>query len=204
LLFPERHRVTREYGDRRDVGIKIDKKIGDVFYYNDGVFNGQGQNVQDADKAKDLALRLEAYPIQGLLIGAVAYGTVGAGDGNERNRLEGDLRLELGDFIAQGEYIHAWTGPESRRLEGHGAYGALAYTLAEHFQPAVRVGFLDTNINDLPPANVSESGMQRQFEVGLNYLVKSYDAKLTAAFAYYSQENGPDTAEFTAAAQAAF
>jgi len=205
LLFPERSKVTREYGDRRDIGIRVEKKIADVFYYNAGLFNGQGQSVQDADRAKDLALRLEAYPIPGLTIGGLAYGTVAAGNGVARNRLEADLRLELADLIVQGEYIHAWTGPKSRRLEGHGAYGEAAYLIAKQFQPAVRIGFLDTNTDDLRPASISESGVQQQYELGLNYLVNGfYDGKLTAAFAYYSQEHGPDTSELTLQAQATF
>ena len=206
LLFPERSRVTREYGDRRDIGIRVDKKIADVFYYNVGLFNGQGQSVTDADRAKDLALRLEAYPIPGLTVGGLAYGTVAAGNGVARNRVEGDVRLELADLIVQGEYIHAWTGPKTRRLEGHGAYGEVAYLIAGQFQPAARIGFLDTNTNNLKPASISETGVQEQYELGLNYLVKGgvYDGKLTAAFAYYSQEHGPDTSELTLQAQATF
>jgi hypothetical protein len=206
LLFPERSKVTREYGDRRDIGLRVDKKIADVFYYNVGLFNGQGQNVTDGDRAKDLALRLEAYPIPGLTIGGLAYGTVGAEDVDPvRNRLEADLRLELADLIVQGEYIHGWTGPKARRLEGHGAYGEVGYLIAKQFQPVARVGFLDTNIDNLRPNSVTESGVQQQFELGLNYLVNGfYDGKLTAALAYYSQENGPDTTELTVQAQATF
>jgi len=207
LLFPDRSRVVREFGDRRDVGIRIDKKIADVFYYNVGVFNGAGLNVvADNDRAKDLALRLEAYPIPGLTIGGVAYGTVGAEDVDTvRNRVEADLRLDLAGLIVQGEYIHGWTGPKARRLEGHGAYGAVAYTIGEQFQPALRVGLLDINLgDDIAPRTEPESGPQRQFELGLNYLVKGWDAKLTAAIAHYSQQHGVDTTEFTLQSQATF
>ncbi|MEO8183470.1 MAG: porin [Deltaproteobacteria bacterium] len=206
LFFPDRSRVTREYGDRRDVGIRIDKKIADVFYYNVGVFNGNGQNVVDNDRAKDLALRLEAYPIPGLTIGGVAYGTVGAEDVDTvRNRVEGDLRLEIADLIVQGEYIHGWTGPKARRLEGHGAYGAVGYMIAEQFQPVARIGLVDINLgDDIAPRTEPESGPQRQFELGLNYLVKGWDAKLTAAISHYAQEHGLDTTEFTLQSQATF
>lgn len=206
LLFVDRSRVTREFGDRRDIGVRVDKKIADVFYYNVGLFNGSGQSVLENDRAKDLALRLEAYPIPGLTIGALAYGTVGAEDVDTvRNRLEADLRLELNDLIVQGEYIHGWTGPKARRLEGHGAYGAVAYTIAKQFQPAARIGFLDINIgDDIQPTTIPESGAQQQYELALNYLVKGWDAKLTADIAYYSQEHGPDATEFILQAQATY
>ncbi|HEU4581820.1 MAG TPA: porin [Polyangiaceae bacterium] len=206
LFFPERNKVDREYGDRRDIGIKIEKKIADVFYYYVGIFNGNGQNTADNDRAKDLGLRLEAYPIPGLLIGGAAYGTVGAGPKDTvRNRVEGDLRLELADLIVQGSYIHAWTGPDARRLEGQGVYGQLGYTIANTIQPVARLGYLDINRgDDIPPRNEPESGPQRQFEIGLNYLVKGHDAKITGGLSYYSQENGKDLTEFTIQTQAVF
>jgi len=214
LLFPERNKVDREYGDRRDIGIKVEKKIADVFYYYVGIFNGNGQNTfnvdgknaYDNDRAKDLGLRLEAYPIPGLTIGGAAYGTVGAGPKDTvRNRVEGDLRLEMADLIVQGSYIHGWTGPDARRLEGHGVYGALGYTIAEVIQPVLRLGYLDINTgDDIVPRTEPESGPQRQFEFGLNYFVKSWEAKLTGGLSYYSQEHGKDLTEFTVQTQVAF
>jgi hypothetical protein len=204
LLFPERSRVVREFGDRRDVGVKLEKKIQDVFYYNVALFNGSGQNVIDTDRSKDAALRLEVYPIKGLLIGGVAYGTVFDRQSMVRDRLEADLRLELADLIVQGEYISGTTGPANRRQKGQGAYGAIAYTFIERLQPAFRMGILDTNTNDLPPRNVTESGVQRQFELGLNYLLRSHDVKLTLAGALYAQEHGPDTTELTFQSQVVF
>ncbi|HKO94450.1 MAG TPA: porin [Polyangiaceae bacterium] len=204
LLFPERSRVVREFGDRRDIGVKVEKKIQDVFYYNVSLFNGQGQNVIDSDRSKDGGLRLEVYPIKGLTIAGVAYGTIFDRQSNVRDRLEADLRLELADLIVQGEFITATTGPQARRQKGQGAYGAIAYTFIERLQPAFRMGILDINTNDLPPRNVQETGVQRQFEFGLNYLLRGHDVKLTLAGALYSQEHGPDTSELTFQSQVVF
>jgi hypothetical protein len=206
LLFPERNKVDREYGDRRDLGIKIEKKLADVFYYYAGIFNGSGQNTADNDRAKDLGLRLETYPITGLTIGGAAYGTVGAGPKDTvRQRVEGDLRLDMADLIVQGSYIHAWTGPDARRLEGQGVYGAVGYTIAQQLQPVVRVGYLDINTgDDMAPRTEAESGAQRQLEIALNYLVQSFDAKITGGLSYYSQEHGKDITEFTVQTQTNF
>jgi hypothetical protein len=204
LLFPERNRVTREFGDRRDIGFKVEKKIADVFYYNVGIYNGQGQNVLDADRRKDLGLRLEAYPIKGLTIGAVAYGTVGGRDLAVRDRLEADLRLEVENLIIQGEYIHGWTGAPNRRLEGQGVYGAVGYTFLERFQPVFRVGMLDVNTDDIAPRTELESGPVRFFEGGINYLLRGHDVKFDFALAHFSQEHGADTTEGTVQAQLAY
>ena len=42
LLFPERNRVDREFGDRRDIGVKVEKKLENVFYYMLGFTHGKG------------------------------------------------------------------------------------------------------------------------------------------------------------------
>ncbi len=46
-----------------DIGIKVEKKLGKHFYYQADVFNGEGQNKLDTNAQKDLALRLELYPV---------------------------------------------------------------------------------------------------------------------------------------------
>ena len=204
LLFPERSRVVREFADRRDIGVKLEKKIQDVFFYHVGLYNGQGQNVIDSDRSKDAGLRLEVYPIKGLLIGGVAYGTIFDRESMVRDRLEADLRLELANLIVQGEFIAATTGPAARRQKGQGAYGAIAYTFIERLQPVFRAGILDINTNDLPARTVQESGVQRQFELGLNYFLRGDSVKFTLAGALYSQEHGLDTSELTFQSQVVF
>jgi hypothetical protein len=211
LLFPERSLVTREDGDRRDLGIRIEKKLGTRFYYYAGLFNGSGANTPDNDRKKDLALRLEYYPIPGLTVGGVIYGTVGT-DQFVRDFYEADLRYEGYGFTFQGEYIYDRTGPRNRRLNGQGAYTALAYMIANRLQPVARVGFLDTNLDRLPlsptsPAN--QLGTLAHVEAGLNYFVDprlaaNHDAKLTLAAGTFQQQGDVDRTEVTFQSQVSF
>jgi len=92
ILFPERAPVARNLGDRRDIGLKFEKKIGEYFGYYAGIFNGSGQNQLDADTEKDAALRLEVYPFEGATIAGVGYTTVGKRERSSRDRVEADLR----------------------------------------------------------------------------------------------------------------
>jgi hypothetical protein len=203
LLFPERSRVTRLYGDRRDVGVRIEKKIGDYVYYQAGIYNGSGQNLTDNDREKDVGLRLELYPIKGLTVGGVGYTTIGDRDQNVRDRVEGDLRWDADNLFVQAEYIHGWDGnpnPAGRR-EGHGAYGEIGYTIADLIQPVARVGFVDANIDaEALPAD----GRLGHYELGLNYLVRGYDARLSLGAGYFSQRHGLDVTEITLQSQVAF
>lgn len=199
LLFPERARVARKYGDRRDLGVKVEKKLGDFFYYSAGVYSGSGANAADEDNEKDLGLRLEVYPIQGLTVAGVAYSTVGERDENVRDRVEGDLRYDAQDLIVQAEYIHAWDG--AARVEGHGAYGALGYTFLGRLQPVVRIGFLDSNIDsDLE----TDPAAGAHYEVTLNYLLQSHEAKVSLAGSILDRPDSSNLTELFLLSQVSF
>jgi hypothetical protein len=207
LLFPERALVARQYGDKRDLGLKAEKKLGDHFYYLAGVYNGSGLNHLDDDNEKDITLRLEAYPVSGLTIGAVGYTTVGKRDELVRDRLEGDVRYDANDVFVLGEYIHGWDGAkipqttdaEPSRAEGHGVYGALGYTFIKRIQPIVRVGMLDPNL-DKPDDRTAH------YEFGMNYYLRQQEARISlAASAFDPQADGAKTRwEGILAVQASF
>jgi len=180
LLFPERALVSRAFGDRRDIGLRFDKKF-DYFGYNAGIYNGNGLNKIDQNNQKDIALRLEAYPIKGITIGAVGYTSVGSrNDPVTKDRLEGDLKLELSDALLQAEYIHAWDGPKGTRAEGHGLYVAGGYTFIERLQPLVRIGFIDPDLD-----NADTAGEIKAYELGFNYYLRKHLAKLQLSFGIF-------------------
>ncbi len=65
LIMPERAAVSKTYGDKRDLGLRLTKKFP-KWGYSAGLFNGSGLNKLDNNNQKDVALRLEAYPVAGL------------------------------------------------------------------------------------------------------------------------------------------
>jgi hypothetical protein len=203
LLFPERAPVARAFGDRRDIGIRLEKKIGDYFGYSAGVFNGSGQNVPDSDTEKDLALRLELYPIEGATIAGVGYATVGKRKKASKDRVEVDLKYDAHSVYAIAEYIRAWDSTKGQKaVEGQGAYVQVGYTFFEHLQPMLRLGDLDPDMN--------KSGDHYwHYEAGLAWLFQKHEAKVTLAFAYYDPTHptpptNPKKAEGTLAIQAGF
>jgi len=197
LLFPERALVARLYGDKRDIGVKVEKKIGDFFYYQAGVYNGTGLNRADEDNEKDAALRLEVYPVAGLTVGAVGYTTVGERDGVIRDRVEGDLRYDANDVFFLGEYIHGWDGPEGGRFDGHGVYGALGYTFVKRIQPIVRVGMLDADLD-------SPDNRTAHYEVGMNYYLRGQEARIALSASAFDPQVGDTDWEGILAVQASF
>jgi phosphate-selective porin len=202
ILFPERALSSREFGDRRDMGIRLTKSFKH-FGYSAGVFNGSGQNVLDTDNAKDAALRLEAYPVEGLVIAGVAYATVGARKENARDRYELDLRFEQGPFLFQSEYIRARDVKNSApSVNGQGFYSAIAWTFLEALQPCFRLGYMDPNMG----VSVDSGGKDRvwQIDAGLNYYLQKQEMKFQLSYSRLQYRTLKPGNEFILAGQVAF
>jgi hypothetical protein len=206
LILPERSLVSRTFGDRRDLGIKAEKKF-ERFMYGVGLLSGQGLNQPDTNNQKNAVVRAELYPIDGTMIGGLAYVAIGERDApGTDDRAEVDLRLELANVLFQGEYIRGWdmNSAGTERAEGHGAYGAVGYTFFERLQPIVRIGFLDPDIDNADNHTVA-------YEVGVNYFVQqNNEMKLQLSYSLfdnsqdYMNSSGENLTEVILNAQLSF
>jgi len=141
--------------------------------------------VLDNNKLKDGALRLEAYPVKGFLIGVVGYSTLGDDLPGNKNRIEGDLRYEGSGLVLQAEYIRGRdVGSSGSATKGHGVYFAAAYAfLDDTLQPALRIGYIDPNTDtNLQPADASAADEYIHFDVGLNYFILKHESKLQLVY----------------------
>lgn len=205
LLFPERALVSRYYGDRRDIGIEAEKKRRHVGYVL-GVFDGQGPNQLDSNLQKDVALRLEAYPLPGLVLAAAGTTSVGQRRlPGTKDRAEADLRAEAGPVVVQAEYIHGWDrNPSSVLVESHGAYAALAVVVFDPLQVAARAGFLDPDLHSGDTTAIDAE--QRHYEVGLNLAIPRTGVRFQLGYALFQSglSGTPPRHELTLSGQVAF
>jgi Phosphate-selective porin O and P len=214
LLFPERAVVSRRYGDIRDLGLRIEKKIGKNFYYYAGLFNGEGQNKLDSNAQKDASLRVEVYPVDGVTVGLAGYAGLHnrSTTATTKDRLEADFKLDLASVVLQAEYIHGWDGPTSvARTESAGVYGVLGYTFMDKVQPLFRIGRYDPNVRGNAKYTVGERGLSTtpddeltSYEFGLNYLLRGNDAKVQASWSLFQFDQAKKLEQFILSAQAAF
>ena len=73
--------------------------------YNVGVFNGEGINLKDKNKSKDVVARLMVQPLRALTFAGYYYwGEVGA-DYAQRTRYGGGACYDDGRWIARGEFL---------------------------------------------------------------------------------------------------
>jgi hypothetical protein len=214
LYFPERALISRKYGDMRDFGVKAEKKFG-KFGYTLGIYNGLGQNKLDgADHdQKDVALRLEAYPVEGLTLAAVGYTSIfDRANAGTKDRFEGDLKLDTSNFLLQAEYIHGWdtvgAAGATSRIEGQGFYVLAGYTFFDKLQPVVRIGSVDPEVgkDEHGSTAIDPNDEMTAYEFGANYYFKSHDAKLQLAGGFFDPEQRIQKTRFdlTLAAQLAF
>ena len=206
LIFPERFLIARQWGDKRDLGIRLAHRF-DYFGYSAGVFNGSGQNAFETNNSKDLALRLEAYPIEGLTIAGVAYATVGdRSQAGTKDRYEGDVRFERWGFLFQAEYIAARdVGANGTVAWAHGFYAAAGYTFEDIIQPVVRFGWYDPDMDrhtDTDPATAAGHADEFwQLDGGLNWYIQGWEALLQLSYSRFQYDDRTANNQVTLAAQ---
>jgi hypothetical protein len=217
LLFPERAYSSRYFGDTYDMGIRLEKKF-DWFKYQVFLINGSGQNQLDTNLQKDLAVRLEFTPFDGLVIGGSGLTSLGQRTTRDttKDRIEFFGRLNTGGLLLQGELLWGETGATATGLErtkAAGRYATVGYTFAGKLQPVIRYGYLNTDktvtlgVNSTyalySPFGVATDEV-RSYEVGLNYFLQGNEWKLQAAYGFFDFDNIPAIQEFTLSGQVAF
>jgi hypothetical protein len=200
ILLPERAFATNLLGDKRDLGLRVEKTFEKAGYVA-GIFNGNTLNNLDNNNQKDLTLRLEAYPVKGMTIAGVVYNSVGYRTrAGTKDRWEADFRYDTGAFLVQAELIRASDVRSNDATEcvdaggkcsSQGGYLALAYTVKDvgagnwkgNFQPVVRFGYWDNDTDHKADDATLKNQVERlDFEVGANYYLRSHEAKLQLSY----------------------
>jgi len=208
IILPERAIVSSLFGDKRDLGMRIAKQFA-RWGYHAGIYNGQGLNNLDTNNQKDVALRLEAYPVKGLTLAGVTYDSIGyRSRAGTKDRWEGDVRYESGPLLVQAEYIRARDIAKdgADAVTAHGFYAAVGYTLKElvphgDLQPVVRVGYVDPDTSkDLDPT-MGTSDELWHYDVGASYFLQGHEMKLQASYQRQQFQTKPAVNEVIVAAQ---
>ena len=112
-------RTGEHASNGRDIGLQFqgdflkNRSGRNLLHYQVGVFNGQGINVTDVDKKKDIIGGLWVMPVAGLRIGAFGWeGSYSRKNGKEvmslnKHRYALSAEYKKGDLQLRGEYIHS-------------------------------------------------------------------------------------------------
>lgn len=156
----------------RDVGIRlygsfIHKEGYSVIGYKVGIYNGQGINVKDKNKYKDIEAYVTVNPIKDLTLSFANYagryykddatGTV------TRNRLSTGFTYKPGKLFVRSEYLHGKTGDTKQQ----GVYATAAYKLPYGLQPVLSYGYYQKDTE-------SKQDNQSDYTVGINWTVNKW------------------------------
>lgn len=150
----------------RDVGIRFYGGFGhkegyDLVSYKVGIYNGNGINLKDNDKYKDVAGLLYINPVKALTLSVGYYaGRYSASKDNTvtRNRLSTGFTYKQGNFYLRSEYLHGKTGEKNHQ----GAYATAGYKLPYGLQPVLSYGYYQKDTE-------SKKDNQSDYQIGLNW-----------------------------------
>ena len=120
--------------------IPIGKDMHRLVHYQLGVYNGQGINLTDANKTKDLIGTIQFQPVKGLYVGAFGWkGTWTNATGTElkRERVSAGLKYDVNNWTLRAEYATAIAGEKAES----GASDALYITAGVPVQNWLKVYF---------------------------------------------------------------
>lgn len=154
----------------RDLGAQLyggfaDRGGYNLISYNLAVFNGNGINLRDDNKSKDVVGRVMARPVRDLVIagyyqfgeGTYTYGEETFGRYARLRRYGGGISYDCKDFFVRSEYIGGVTGP----LLSEGAYAAAGYKFLGKGSVVARFDYFDNDKRD--------NAYEFNYTVGLNY-----------------------------------
>ncbi|MBR3076044.1 MAG: porin [Bacteroidales bacterium] len=127
----------------RDQGIQIQ---GDLFpigqdkhrlvHYQLGLYNGQGINVLDVNKQKDLIGTVQLQPIQGLYLGV--FGWMGNWNNGsvdlKRERLSTGLKFDRNNWTVRAEYATAIAGEKEQSGPADAFYATVGIPVTDWFK----------------------------------------------------------------------
>ena len=154
----------------RDVGLRlygsfIHKEGYSVIGYKVGIYNGQGINVKDKDKYKDVETYITVNPLKALTLSFGNYaGRYFDGTGSiTRNRLSAGFTYNPGKLFLRSEYLHGKTGQQKHQ----GVYATAGYKLPYGLQPVLSYGYYQKDTE-------AKQDNQSDYTVGINWSVNKW------------------------------
>lgn len=154
----------------RDVGLRlygsfIHKDGYSVIGYKVGIYNGQGINVKDKDKYKDIETYVTVNPLKELTLsfGNYAGRYYNGTESITRNRLSAGFTYKPGKLFVRSEYLHGKTGATNQQ----GFYATAGYRLPYGLQPVLSYGYYQKD-TELKADNQSD------YTVGVNWSVNKW------------------------------
>jgi hypothetical protein len=209
-----RSAVVRDLAGNREFGLMISggtdtlsilgSKTKNLFAYQVGILNGNGKNLQDDNRYKDIIGRVLFHPFEFITVGAsYRFGkhpalSPDATKEDERERLSLEMELNYKNFLVQGEYLQgsdvgSYTtgggcGDPLQVFEGSvdrsGYFVQAMYMTPWNLQPVIKYEYYEPN--DAADATLDQFST---ITYGLNFFPNEW-TRLQINYLYNVEENG--------------
>ncbi|MBQ8424082.1 MAG: porin [Coprobacter sp.] len=151
----------------RDIGIGLyggflPRDGYNIVDYAIGVFNGNGINISDNNKAKDFSGRLNINPLRSLTLSASyyygRYKKSGATYSIDRERVAAGAQWVDNKWLVRSEYLYGKTAD----TKSEGVYAVVGYYVHPQVQPLLKYDYFKSD-------KALDSSRESDFTVGLNY-----------------------------------
>ena len=206
-------------GPFRDFGVMISggtdtlsflgSKTKNFFGYSLAVLNGNGKNIVDDNRKKDIVGRLTIHPVEFLTLGAsYRFGKHPPADADnaddERSRFGFDAEINFNNFLIQGEFIKGsdkgsyTTGGgcgdplevKEGSVDRDGFFVQAAYMTPWRLQPIIKYETFDPNMaNDAELFAGSTTDRQNIVTYGFNYFFNEW-TRVQVNYLYKAEETG--------------
>ena len=108
-----------------------------LLHYQLGVYNGQGINLADANKAKDIIGTLQIQPVKGLYLGAFAWKgdwVNGKGETLKRERFSAGLKYDVNNWTVRAEYAATLAGEKAQSGAADALYVTVGVPVTDWFK----------------------------------------------------------------------
>lgn len=176
LPLPERSLMARTFGDKRSTGGSVSYKEN-KWKATVMASNGGSTNTTDVTNEKDLAGRVEVYPIDGLSVGAFTAAT--DGKFGENGKYGANIKWKEDLAFIRFELVNSDETVTAKKTKSKGFSTDFGFGVGSELQPVMRY-------EELLP-NVDTGTRSKAWTLGANYLFKKNNKKLQ--FAYTSLTN---------------
>jgi len=180
----------------RDQGIQVQ---GDLFpmaddqyrliHYQLGLYNGQGINLADANKAKDIIGTIQIQPVKGLYVGAFGWKgdwVNGSGATLKRERISAGIKYDVNNWTLRAEYATAIGGEKEQSGAADALYVTAGIPVTDWFKVYAKWDEFRAHANAESSHDMYSACMNFRLHKNLNFQVefRHHENKTLAAPQY--------------------
>jgi hypothetical protein len=146
-----------------------------LIHYQLGLYNGQGINLADANKAKDIIGTIQFQPVKGLYVGAFGWKgdwVNGSGATLKRERISAGIKYDVNNWTLRAEYATAIGGEKEQSGAADALYVTAGIPVTDWFKVYAKWDEFRAHANPESSHDMYSACMNFRLHKNLNFQVE--------------------------------